>query len=598
MIIPKNPLEKTFQKITIFTIITIIFIISIIVFFLAPRIDEMLITEKKQALHENSLFITEIFNELNKQVEAGILTEEVAQEIALNMIIGFYNGENDDYFWINDINDGTILAHPFSYLLDEDFNALVDINGYAFGQEMLNMAQEKEYGFVEYQWPTRSNPEVSTTKVSHITKFEPWHWMLGTGIYIEDVEKEIWSIKQKIFGIFLFLLLLLVGLLIFVIKAGSQIEYQKEITEQKYRSLIKHLPIAVFRLELLENGSSSSPLLWNQALVDLFEFPNNDYILKNNIHIHDFLENKETRMKIISTVLKHGVDNGREIELRTLKGHKIWVRVFVCLIKEGESRFLDVSMENITKHKEATNLLEASYKELQKVDEMKSEIISITSHELRTPLTIIKGFTSILLQEQVGKLNELQHNYLERITKNTEQLLQMITKMLDLEKLKTGKMRSYVSKKNLNDLLINVHDNFAERCKKENKQLILNLSKTPIILVTDFSQLNQILTNLIDNAIKFTDADTGKIEIFTKKINSDKIEIHVKDNGSGISKKDLKNIFQKFNQVDTHLKRNNTGSGLGLSIVKKLIKQLGGTINVISDINIGSDFYITLTLSK
>lgn len=592
----KNILEQTFGKITIFAIVFIIITSSIIIFWLIPSIANSLITDKKQILYDATEFMSSIFYALHEQEEKGLISKEKAQQIALAAIKNYHYEYG--YFWVNNITDGTILAHPNEALIGEDFEGLINTEGYTFEKEVVNTVKTQEYGFITYTWPFNQNPEACSAQTSCITSFEPWNWMIGTSMYIDNVQKELHVIVQKIIGTFILVFLLMTGLLLFIIKVGSKIEKQKIINEQKYTSLIKHLPIAVFRIELFKDGTNSVPLLWNVALIDLFEFPSKNYIKQNKIYIDNFLVDKKLREKIISTSIKEGRVIGQEINLRTYTGKKIWVKIFVCFIKENGSRFLDISMEDITKQQKAAQLFKKSYHKLQKVTILQNEIIAVTSHELRTPLTVIKGFASLLTQERTGNLNKSQKKYLSKILKNTNLLLEMIANMLDLEKIKTGKVQPHTKILDINELILNIFNDFESRCQKEKKSLTLNLSISPLLIRTDPEKLKRILVNLIDNAVKFTHSNAGEIKIFTKQVAYDKIEIHVKDNGVGITKKDLGEIFTKFNQVQNPLKAIHTGSGLGLSIVKGLAKQLEGTINVTSIVGKGSDFYITLSTKK
>jgi len=599
MPLPKGLLDKAFTKIAIITLVFVIITTLVFIFFIIPHIHDALIDEKRQSLYEISNFITTTFYELDAEEQHGTLAEGQAQKFAIHMINSFRYGQNkDDYFWINNINNGNFLVHPFEYLHDENIENLVDVQGYRFGKDMLDIARSGGDELIIYQWPSKNDPSIHVTKMSHVTKFEPWGWMIGTGIYIDDVENEVNAIVYKIIVAFMCILILMIILLIFIIRVGSKIEHQKNITQLEFMSLIQHLPIGVFRVELQKNTINTQPLIWNKALTNLFELPRKEYPGKKGVFVKDFFKHKQDMNIMVQKALNNGQLIGEEYEMCTYKDNILWIKIYGQLVKKDNKIYLDASMENITKKHEVTALLEKSYNELRKVDRMKNEIISITSHELRTPLTIIKGFASLLSQESVGKCNESQKKYLSKIITNTDALLEMITNMLDLERLETGKMQFKIEETNLNKLLIDVHDYFQIHSTLEKKLLTLELPDSNIIIDTDPEQLKRIFVNLIENAIKFTKSERGEIKIFTKKINSAKIEVHIKDNGIGIADTDLADVFEKFKQVDGHIKRVYSGSGLGLSIVKKLITGLNGTVNVQSDLHKGSDFYITLPLKN
>jgi len=592
-------LNHTFKKIAVITIVFILTTTAIFVFFIIPHIHEALMDERKQTLHEISNFFTTMFYELNEKEKAGKLQPGEAQALALHMVNSFRYGENnDDYFWINTIDDGTMIAHPFEYLRGQNVEELVDVEGYNFGKDMLDIARHSEHGFIAYQWPSKNSANVYVPKISHIATFQPWNWMIGTGIYIDDVQQEVSTITKKIIGTFVLILMLMIGLLVFIIRAGARIEAQKNLIQLEFMSLIQHLPIGVFRIELTKNDENKPPIIWNQALTNLFELPTKNYLGQTNMKMSDFFTHTEYQDSIVETILKDGQIIGNEYQIRTFKGNSLWIKLFGQLVKKDGRLYLDASVENITDKRKAQELLKKSYDELKKIDQMKNEIISITSHELRTPLTIIKGFASLLSHENVGSLNEDQKNQQSKIITNTDKLLEMITNMLDLERLESDKMQFQIEETNLNDLLRETYTDFQERCKMENKKITLDLPDDPMIIDTDPQQMKRIFINLIDNAIKFTNSEHGIITIFTKKLDSNKIEIHVTDNGFGIAKNDLDGVFEKFKQIDNHVERVYSGSGLGLPIVKKLATGLAATINVKSAVGKGSDFYITVSTKK
>lgn len=595
----KDSLNSTFKKITIITIIFVILTTSTFVLYIIPRINTTLMDQRKQLLHEMSYLIVDILYQLDNRAKIGSISEDEAKIMAIKIIEDFrYGKNNDDYFWINEIDSGTMIAHPLTELLGDNLESYTDIDGYNFGADMLNITRKNEEGYVTYKWVSKTDPDEYVPKISHVMPFEPWGWMLGTGMYVDDVQKEVSMITQRIISTFILILFLMVGLLIFIIRAGAKIEKQRNTVQLEFMSLIQHLPIGVFRIEIENNRKNETLILWNDALKKLLEIPDENSSWKKSFQLSSILKNKNDRDIIINNLFTHGFIMGEEYELQTAKNKTLWIKLYGKLIEKNGKTFLDASVENITEKHKAHELTERSYAELKKIDKMKDEIISITSHELRTPLTIIKGFASILLHEEFGSLNDQQKKHISKIQCNTDHLLEMITNMLDLEKLENNKMQIKFEKVDLNHIIMDIHDDFHIRCKKEQKKIIIKLNKSPQMIKTDPLQMKRILINLVDNALKNTKEENGMIHIFTKEIESDKIEIHVKDNGVGIAKHDLKDIFEKFKQVGGHMRRISGGSGMGLPIVKRLITELGGTIHVKSELKKGSDFYVTIPRIK
>jgi signal transduction histidine kinase len=595
----KELFSATFKKIAIVASLFVLSTAGLFVFYIFPRINTIVINEREKVTHEMTSFLTAIFDEMEQKIASDILTTEQAQKMAKAFVQDFrYGKDNNDYFWINRTNDGVMLAHPNADLIETDIANLVDQNGFELGTAMLNAIKNDTDAHVQYLWPSKTDPDIHVKKMSYVIEYEPWGWMIGTGIYIDDVQKEVFAITNRVILVFTLLFFFMIGLLIYILIVGSKIERQRNTIQMEFMSLIRHLPIGIFRSKIDKDGNDIPPVLWNQALVDLLELPSYKYLTNEKFRLEKFFKKPKDREDFIKMILKEKTIISKEYEITTFTGKKIWVRLYGRLVKKDGKMFFDASLEDITQKQKAKEVLEKSYRELQRIDQMKNEIISITSHELRTPLTIIKGFASFLLKKEVGDLNEEQKKHVSKIVKNTDKLLEMITNMLDLEKLEDGKMYFEKKEVDLRDLLKNVYEDFHIRCTKEKKKITIDLPQKPIMIKTDPEQMKRVFINLIDNALKFSKPQEGKVSIFAKEISDDKIEIHIKDNGIGIDKNDMKNVFEKFKQVGDHTQRVYDGSGLGLPIVKKIVEGLGGTVNCESVLGSGSDFYVTLRINN
>ncbi|PID52020.1 MAG: hypothetical protein CR972_03900 [Candidatus Moraniibacteriota bacterium] len=596
----KETFNIAFEKIVIITIIFSVISSSFFFFFLIPKINDVLIEERKTLIHEISEEFLGVLYELHKKENQGVIDRDVAQKIAINMINNFRYGKNDDeYFWVNTLDTGIMIAHPYKDLYGSDFNTYTDPTGYKFGEEMLKTAKDGDptNNCISYKWTSKSNPHKYVQKLSHVTTFEPWGWMLGTGIYMNDIQAELTRITQRLISLFILILILMIGLIMYIIKTGADLKQQKKTIQLEFRSLIQNIPVGIFKTKLDKKTKLDTPIIWNNSLIRLGEIPNDQFIAKNNIHMQDFL-NKRDKEEVIETLLNGKEIIGNEYKIKTLKGHDLWIRFYARPSIKNNELFVDAYIEDITEEKRSRKKLTEAYDRLKKVEKTKSEIISITSHELRTPLTIIKGFASMLTHEDCGDITKEQKNKLIDIIKNTDNLSEMITNILDIEKIETGKMQFDKKTIRLDKLLTEIYLESQIRCAVEHKKIKLVLPDEKLIVESDQKKLQQIFTNLIDNAIKFTEKNVGQIEIYVEKIKNEHVKIHIKDNGIGIKKSNLKIIFEKFEQVDGHVKRIYSGSGLALPLIKKLLKELGGTIDVTSSIGKGSDFCVTLSLKK
>ncbi|SDC65507.1 PAS domain S-box protein [Williamwhitmania taraxaci] len=224
-------------------------------------------------------------------------------------------------------------------------------------------------------------------------------------------------------------------------------------------------------------------------------------------------------------------------------------------------------------------------------DRLKSSFLSNMSHEIRTPMNGLLGFSEMLTNPNVDAERRLF--YVDIIRKTSDQLLTIINDILDMARIETNQVNVFSRNVTLFPLLQNTHALFLERAEKQSVKLILNVSEEDkrIELMTDEVKVNQVINNLVGNALKFT--SSGSVEFGYKRQN-DKIQFFVKDTGIGIGKEHFKIIFQRFRQVETEIVRNYGGSGLGLSISKAFVEVMGGEIWVESEIGKGTIFYFTL----
>lgn len=234
---------------------------------------------------------------------------------------------------------------------------------------------------------------------------------------------------------------------------------------------------------------------------------------------------------------------------------------------------------------------------LKELNQLKSEFLANTSHELRTPMNAIIGYTSLLLDKIYGNLTEKQDRVIKRINTNAANLLQVINNLLDMSKLYAGKLQFYFETFSLNKLINGTID-MMEAIANEKKVSIAFKADKEIEMHSDKARMKQILTNLLGNAVKFTNG--GSIIINLNSLGDDsngdneKIRITIKDTGIGIKAEYINSIFEEFRQADASTTREYGGTGLGLSIVKKLVDMLGGEINVQSIHGKGSVFSVIL----
>jgi len=251
---------------------------------------------------------------------------------------------------------------------------------------------------------------------------------------------------------------------------------------------------------------------------------------------------------------------------------------------------INISDEKLKKHAEE---LKASYNELKELDNLKSELIAIVSHELRTPLTSIKGYVELVLDGTMGAINDSQRKCLQVADDNIVRLRRLIESMLDLSKIERGELEMYREKVNICEIVGDVIQYLKPLATEKNIKLNKNVEK--ITLEADKDRITQVLTNLIENAIKFSPANESILVNGT--LEDEGLHLKVTDHGAGIPKKDMEKVFDRFYQVDSSTKRKKGGSGLGLAVCKSIVEAHKGSIWVESELGKGSTFHIILPIS-
>jgi signal transduction histidine kinase len=229
------------------------------------------------------------------------------------------------------------------------------------------------------------------------------------------------------------------------------------------------------------------------------------------------------------------------------------------------------------------------------VEKLKSTFVAIVSHELRTPLNAILGYAEMFKEAVYGPMNEKQVNMAERIMKNTQRLLGLINDLLDQAQMEAGKLTIHIAPLKPADLLDSIHGLLDKTASDKRLRLTSEIDDDlPETLLGDNARLQQILVNLVTNAIKFT--DQGEVRVYLRRTEDAKWGIEVEDTGRGIPEIELPFIFDTFRQVEGATIRVHGGFGLGLSIVKQLVNLMSGDVKVESRVNVGTKFTITLPL--
>lgn len=267
------------------------------------------------------------------------------------------------------------------------------------------------------------------------------------------------------------------------------------------------------------------------------------------------------------------------------------VELFSSMIEIDGKYLIHAIIHDITEKKRILSDLRAAKEKAEESDRLKTAFLHNISHEIRTPMNAIVGFTSLL--ETSGLSEETRRQYIDIIFQSSNQLLSIISDIVDISNIETGHANIVLNKVNINTLTRSIYDQF--RLRAEQQHLIFNLhpalSDSDAEIMADETRLIQVLSNLLNNSFKFTSEGSVK---FGYSVKGEAIEFFVKDTGIGIEPDKYQKIFERFYQVENLTNNKTEGTGLGLSICKAFVELMGGKIWIESIQGKGSCFYFTI----
>ncbi len=380
-------------------------------------------------------------------------------------------------------------------------------------------------------------------------------------------------------------------------------------SESRYRALFGNMPSGFVVFEVVQDDTGKPVDLvildGNEKFEQTTGLNIQEVIGKRLTHILPGIENDATDwIGIYGQVALSGepqqLEQGSE-----LLGHYYSVTAYRAGPKQCAVTFLDITKrklieQELQKHREhleamveqRTSELAAANQHLQEIDKLKSMFIASMSHELRTPMNSILGFTDLMLQGLSGEISELQRDHLKRVHAAGRHLLLLISDIIDLSKVEAGKIEAKPRDFELGEMLDEAVQNHLIAAQKKGLKLVLEPLSGNIALHQDRHRLMQCLLNLLSNAIKYS--KQGDIRVSAQPL-QDQVVISVQDEGIGMSADEMGRLFKPFVRLDSELTVKAGGTGLGLYLTSKLMKELlGGTVTVTSQPGAGSRFSLHL----
>jgi len=358
-----------------------------------------------------------------------------------------------------------------------------------------------------------------------------------------------------------------------------QAERALQIAEERYRTIFENSAVAIMMADEQERLIS-----WNKFTEHLLGTTKDDLLLKpvQSLYPEDAWDKIRTH-----EVRQKGIQQHIETQMFKKNGEVIEVDVSLSVLKDPDGHITGSIgvIRDITERKEAD-------RKIKEAMDLKSQFISTVSHELRTPLTIIKEDISLIMDGAAGRIKSKQREILEIAQRNIDRLARLINDVLDFQKLQSGRAKFNMQSNNINSIIENVYNTMDGVVKKKGIELRMAIDNTLPKVIFDSDKMIQVLTNLVSNAMKFT--EQGSITIASRRIENS-IRVSVIDTGCGMKQEDLPKLFQQFQQLGSG-NRKTGGTGLGLAISKDIVEKHGGRIWVESESGKGTTMHFLLPI--
>jgi len=363
-------------------------------------------------------------------------------------------------------------------------------------------------------------------------------------------------------------------------------------SEEKFRWLLESAPDAI----LITNGRGEIVLVNDQA-ERLFGYLRGELLGRPvEILIPERFRDRHVQQRHVyyTEPRMRPMGTGLELYVRCKDGREFPVEINLSPLKTEEGILVFSAIRDVTSRKQADEILKKSNEALKKLDKVRSDFIATVSHELRTPLTTLQNAVDILVSGKVGSFNEAQGRFLTMAARNIERLARLVNDVLDLSRLESGRLQHKFSEVDLRGILEDVTATFRPQAEAGSITLVMDCDCSPPTVYADPDRIEQVLYNLVHNALKFT-PKRGRV-VVSAHGGPETVEVSVTDTGVGIAPEDQKWIFEPFYQGEYSLTQKPMGTGLGLSICKRLIEAHQSRLCVESQVGHGSRFSFNLPI--
>jgi PAS domain S-box-containing protein len=618
--IVKNWFQAIPIRILLPVVLTVVLFVGTIFLLILPILQDRMMNDKREMIRELTETAWSVLDGYRKQEISGQMSSADARGRAVEELRRLrYGPESKDYFWINDMHPYLIM-HPYRPDLEgKDISGFSDPNGKKLFVEFVKTVKNGGAGYVDYQWQWKDDPQRIVPKISYVKGFDPWRWIIGTGIYVEDVRAEIAAITRRLAAVCLAILLLIIGLSSYVIwqSAGSQrrqrlADEALRESEEKYRLLTE-----TAREFILAFEPGGRITYVNRAWRDASGYDPTEMLAMT---IFDIIasDEKPTFQDRLDLLYSGGTAPDLfETGLTVKSGERIPVEAtLTSLMDAGNAVRIFITARDVKEKKRAESQARLHREQLFQADKMATlgTLVSGVAHEINNPVTFIMLNAPILQQAwqavlpilddytrdhgdfKVGRmdysrLRERIPLLLTNISDGAERVKTIVGELKDFARQCPSEMVDHVEINSIVAKAVSLLGNLIKKSTRHFRTLY-GLEIPPFR--GNSQKIGQVVINLLVNACQALPDPERAIRLATLyESETGQVVIEVSDEGCGMSKEVLQRIRDPFFTT----KRESGGTGLGLAIAERIVEDHGGSMRFTSAVNQGTTARLCLPIT-